>query len=129
MGLYPMNRAFFLPGLLCGVLLLVTGTGCRIINPNYGTGTHLDTPRDHPHDSNPTREREMIVEVTTDAEGNVADIRFQRSSGKDGVDGYVAQSIRESWPRQPSTRSVASLTYSTEKGFSTPKMISSTPLG
>ncbi len=122
-----MNRASFLLGLLCGTLLL-TGSGCRLIN-NYGTGEHLDKPRDHPHDTDPTRVREMIVEVTTDAEGNVADIRFQRSSGKEGIDGYVAQSIRQGWPRQPSTRSVASLTYSTEKGFSTPKMISSTPAG
>ena len=123
-----MNRASILLGLLWCVLLLGTGTGCQLVR-NYGSGTHLDSPQDHPHDTNPTRVREMIVEVTTDADGNVASIHFQRSSGKDGIDGYVAQSIRDGWPRQPSTRSVASLTYSTEKGFSSPKIISSTPLG
>ncbi len=122
-----MKRA---PSLLCLSfcgLLLVTGAGCQIIR-NYGSGTHMDNARDHPHDPNPSRVREMVVEVTTDAAGNVAQIQFQRSSGKDGIDGYVAESIRQNWPRQPSTKSVASLTYSTEKGFSAPKMLSSTPL-
>lgn len=123
-----MNRTSFLPGLLCGAFLLLAGTGCQTVR-NLGTGTHLDAPQQHPHDPNPTRERLMVVEVTTDAEGNVAEIHFQRSSGKDGIDGYVAETIRQSWPRQPSTHSVASLTYSTEKGFSSPKIISSTPLG
>ncbi len=122
-----MKRAPSLPCLfLCG-LLLVTGAGCQIIR-NYGSGTHLDNPRDHPHDTNPRRVREMVVEVTTDATGSVTEIHFQRSSGKEGIDGYVAESIRQTWPRQPSTKSVASLTYSTEKGFSAPKVLSSTPL-
>ena len=123
-----MNRVSFLFSLLLCVFLTVTGTGCQIVR-NYGSGTHLNTPQDHPHDTNPTREREMVVEVTTDAEGNVATINFRRSSGKDGIDAYVAETIREGWPRKPSTKSVASLTYSAEKGFSAPKMISSTPLG
>ena len=123
-----MNRAFFLLSLLLCALLTVTGTGCQIIR-NYGSGTHLDTPQAHPHDPTPTREREMVVEVTTDAEGNVATINFQRSSGKEGIDAYVAETIRQGWPRKPSTKSVASLTYSTEKGFSAPKVISTTPLG
>ena len=123
-----MNRASFLLGLLSCALLLPAGTSCTFFR-NYGSGTHMDAPRDHPHDTNPSRELPMIVVVTTDAQGNVANIQFQRSSGKDGVDAYVADTIRQNWPRQPSTRSVASLTYSTEKGFSTPKIISSTPLG
>ena len=106
--------------------MLLTGAGCQLIR-NYGTGTHLDAPRDHPHDTNPSRVREMVVDVTTDAQGNVAEIHFERSSGKDGIDAYVAESIRQGWPRQPSTRSVASLTYSTEKGFTPPKILSTTP--
>lgn len=122
-----MNRASTLRCLLLCVALPMLGTGCTFFR-NFGTGAHMDAPREHPHDSEPTRVREMVVEVTTDAEGNVATIRFQRSSGKEGIDGYVAESIRESWPRQPSTRSIASLNYSTEKGFSSPKIISSTPL-
>ena len=123
-----MKRALPFFSLLLCALVTVTGTGCRIFQ-NYGTGTHLNNPQDHPHDPTPTREREMIVEVTTDAEGNVAEVHFQRSSGKEGIDAYVAETIRQGWPRQPSTKSVASLTYSTEKGFSTPKMISSKPVG
>ena len=130
MGAHPMNRAFFLLGLPCCAFLFLAGTGCRT-NPfaNLGTGAHLDAPPNHPHDPNPTRERPMVVEITTDADGNVASITFQRSSGKEGIDGYVAESIRQNWPRQPSTRTVASLTYSTEKGFSAPKVLSTTPLG
>ena len=124
-----MKRASFLPALLCGACLLLAGTGCRLINPSYGTGTHMDVARDHPHDTNPKLERKMVVEVTTDAEGNVASIHFQRSSGKDGIDGYVAETIRQNWPHQPSMRTVAALTYSTEKGFSSPTVLSSTPLG
>ena len=124
----PTKRAFSLSALLCGVLLpLLAGAGCNTIR-NLGTGTHLDAPPDHPHDTTPTRERLMVVEVTTDPQGNVAEIHFQRSSGKDGIDAYVAETIRQSWPHQPSTRSVASLTYSTEDGFSAPKVLSSTPL-
>ena len=112
-------------GALLACLLLTCG-GCSIYR-NMGTGAHMDAPREHPHDPNGNRVREMVVEVTTDPEGNVVDIHFQRSSGSDGVDGYVAQSIHEQWPRQPSTRSVASISYSRDKGFSTPKIISSTP--
>ena len=123
-----MKRALLLLSLLWCALLTAAGTGCQILR-NYGSGTHLNAPENHPHDPNPTRVREMVVEVTTDAEGNVAEIHFQRSSGKDGIDAYVAESIRQGWPRKPSTKSVASLTYSTEKGFSTPKMISTTPVG
>ncbi len=130
MGAHPMNLASFLLGPSCCALLLLASTGCKV-NPfaNLGTGTHLDAPTNHPHDPNPTRERPMVVEVTTDADGNVASITFQRSSGKEGIDGYVAETIRQNWPRQPSMRTVASLSYSTEKGFSTPKILSSTPLG
>ena len=88
----------------------------------------MDAPREHPRDTDPRRVREMVVEVITDPEGSVAEIHFQRSSGKEGIDGYVAESIRQTWPRQPSTRSIASINYSTEKGFSSPKIISSSPL-
>ncbi len=122
-----MNRAFSLRCLSACALLVTAGTGCHYFR-DLGTGTHMDAPRDHPHDTNPGRQLLMVVEVTTDAEGNVAKVFFQRSSGKEGIDGYVAESIHENWPHQPSTKSVASLTYSTEKGFSPPKMISSTPL-
>ena len=69
----------------------------------------------------------MTVEVTTGPQGEIANIRFQRSSGKDAIDGYVAQTIRDGWPQQPSTRTVVEVTYSQEKGFSQPKVISTSP--
>ena len=73
------------------------------------------------------RVRVMVVEVTTGPEGQIANIRFQRSSGKEGIDGYVAESIRQGWPQQPSTRTVVEVTYSADKGFSSPKVISTAP--
>ena len=66
--------------------------------------------------------------TVADAEGNVAQIHFQRSSGKDSVDAYVAQSIHDGWPHQPSVKTVAEVSYSVAKGFSEPKIISTTPV-
>lgn len=122
-----MNRASILRRLFLCLALAMSCSGCNLYH-NMGTGARMDAPREHPHDTNPTQVREMVVEITTDAEGNVAEVHFQRSSGKEGIDGYVAQSIRDNWPKQPSTRSVASLNYSVDKGFSAPKIISASPL-
>ena len=101
------------------------GSGCSYFR-NLGSGTHMDraqappAPTDH-------RIRVMVVEVTTGPDGQIADIHFQRSSGKEGIDGYVAESIRQGWPQQPSTRTVVEMTYSADKGFSQPKVLSTVP--
>ena len=113
--------------LVCASLVLLAGTGCKKF-ATLGSGTHMDAPRDRTTAPVDNRRREMIVEVTTDPEGNVAEIHFQRSSGKESLDAYIAESIRQGWPRQPSMKSVAAITYSVEKGFSEPKVISNTPL-
>ena len=111
--------------LLAGLLLVTAGGGCSYFR-NLGSGTHMDqakappAPTDH-------RVRVMDVEVTTGPEGQITNIHFQRSSGKEGIDGYVAESIRQGWPQQPSTRTVVEMTYSADKGFSQPKIISTAP--
>ena len=69
----------------------------------------------------------MVVEVTTDAQGQISNIHFQRSSGKDGIDNYVGETIRQGWPQQPSTRTVVQVTFSEDKGFSQPKVLSTSP--
>ena len=86
----------------------------------------MDRTQTHPTTSD-HRARTMVVEVTTDPQGQVANIAFKRSSGKEGIDGYVAQTIHESWPQQPSTRTVAEITYTKDTGFSQPKVLSSSP--
>lgn len=113
-------------GALC---LLLAGTGCQ--NPfarRSDTVARMDAPREREHKPLDTRRHELVLVVTTDAQGAVAQINVQRSSGKDGVDAYVIQSIRDGWPRQPSTRSVVQVEYSAEKGFTEPKVLSSTPV-
>ena len=124
-----MNRCSFLRSTVCALLLLLlAGTGCKNFLATRGTGSHMDAPRAREDKPIDTRRRDMLVEVTTDAQGNVAEVRFQRSSGKESVDAYVAESIRGGWPHQPSTRSVAAVTYSADKGFTQPKIISSSPV-
>lgn len=119
-----MNRRVL--SLLCVLPLLAAGTGCKMLAIR-GSGTHMDAPTRESTKPVDTRRRDIVVEVTTDPEGNVATIRIQRSSGKESLDAYVAETIRQSWPRQPSTRSVAEITYSVEKGFGEPKVLSTTP--
>ena len=117
-------RIRLLPFAAC-LALATGGTGCGYFR-TIGTGAHMDKPRDRPT-STDDRTRVMVVEVTTDAQGAVANITFKRSSGKDGVDAYVAETIRQGWPAQPSLRTVAEVTYSQAKGFSEPKVLSSSP--
>ncbi len=73
------------------------------------------------------KKREMLVEVTTDANGEVINVQFKRSSGSDVVDAHVADTIHNSWPRVPSTVTEAALTFSVADGFSQPRTISSHP--
>lgn len=113
---------------LTGVWLLVCGAGCSLFrNPTAGTGSRFDAPRDQSAPKAGVKKRDMLVEVTTDATGAVTTVQFKRSSGADTVDSYVADSIRKNWPPQPSTTTLAELTYSMADGFSQPKMISSHP--
>lgn len=123
-----MNRPSLRPTVGALVLLLVSA-GCKNgpLAPRSNTVARMDAPRARENKALDTRRREMVVEVTTDAQGDVAQINFQRSSGKESIDAYVADSIRSGWPRQPSTRSVASLSYSVEKGFTEPKILSTSP--
>ena len=111
--------------LLAGLLLAAGGSGCSYFH-TLGSGTHMVQTKAPPAPLD-RRVRVMVVEVTTGPQGEIANIRFQRSSGKDGVDGYVAQTIRDGWPPQPSVRTVVEVTYSEEKGFSQPKVISTAP--
>ena len=111
--------------LLAGLLLAAGGGGCSYFR-NLGSGTHMVQTKPPPPPTD-RRVRVMVVEVTTGPEGQIADIHFQRSSGKEGIDGYVAESIRQGWPQQRSTRTVVEVTYSADKGFSSPKVISTTP--
>ncbi len=92
-----------------------------------GTKQRLDAPQEHPHHPTNVKPRTMLIEVTTDASGAVVDVVFKRSSGSDAVDNYVAENIRHTWPSNPSNRSVVELTYSADKSFSEPKLISSSP--
>ncbi len=123
-----MNRTFLLfsAGALC---LLLAGTGCRSpFARRSDTVARMDAPRPPEHKPVDTRRRDIVMEVITDPQGEVAQINVQRSSGKDSVDAYVAQTIRDGWPRQPSTRSKVAISYSADKGFTEPKILSSTPL-
>ena len=111
--------------LLAGLLLAAANGGCNYFR-NLGSGTHLNTPPEHAATTD-QRTRVMVVEVTTDAPGQIANIHFTRSSGKEGIDGYVAQTIKDSWPQQPSTRTQVEVTYSAAGGFTQPKILSSSP--
>lgn len=124
-----MNRPFLRPTLGVLALLLLASAGCKNgpLAPRSNTIARMDAPRAKENKPLDPRRRDIVVEVTTDAQGEVVEVHFQRSSGKDSVDAYVAESIRSGWPHQPSTRSVASLSYSAEKGFTEPKILSSSP--
>ena len=125
-----MNRSFFRPT-VCALSLLLVGTGCGgkgLFARRSDTVARMDAVRPREHKPLDTRRHDMVVEVTTDAAGNVMEIHFQRSSGKDSVDAYVAESIRQGWPHQPSPKSVAAVSYSVEKGFTEPKILSNTPV-
>lgn len=124
-----MKRPIFCSAVCALSLATLASTGCKgMFAPRSNTVSRMDDPR--PRETKPldSRRRDMVVEITTDAQGNVAEVRFQRSSGKESVDAYVAQTIRDGWPRQPSTRSVAEISYSVEKGFTQPKILSSSPV-
>ncbi len=125
-----MNCSFLRPT-VCALSLLLVGSGCGgkgLFARRSDTVARMDEPRPREHKPLDSRRRDMVVEITTDAQGNVVEIHFQRSSGKDSVDAYVAESIRQGWPHQPSTKSVAAISYSVEKGFSEPKVLSNTPV-
>ena len=108
------------------MILLAGVPGCSFFRGD-GTKQRLDEPRDHPHHPTNVKPRTMLIEVTTDAGGAVVGVVFKRSSGSDAVDNYVAENIRHTWPYNPSNRSVVELTYSAEKSFGEPKLISSSP--
>ena len=106
-------------------LLATAVPGCGLFRGGSATRQRLDPPREVPHHPTNVKPRTMQVEVTTDASGAVADVNFTRSSGSGAVDNYVAENIRHTWPANPSNRSLVEITYSAEKGFSEPRLISS----
>jgi hypothetical protein len=99
--------------------------GCQLYR-NLGTGEHYDAPEDKPASDKSKRVRNIVVAVTTDAAGAVTQVQFKRSSGSTVIDQYVAESARTNWSGKPSAVTVIALTYSGEKGFSEPKVISTT---
>jgi hypothetical protein len=107
-------------------LALIGCSGCQLYH-DLGTGEHYDAPEERPASDKSKRVRDIVVEVTTDASGAVTLVHFKRSSGSSVVDQYVAESARINWAGKPSTRATIELTYSGEKGFSDPKVLSTTP--
>lgn len=107
-------------------LVAVGAPSCSFFRGD-GTKQRLDEPRELPHHPVNVRPRTMMIEATTDVTGAVVGIVFKRGSGSDAVDNYVAENLRHAPPGNPSTRSLIELTYSAEKGFSEPKLVSSSP--
>ncbi len=109
------------------LLLAVTCGGCQMYR-SIGKGQHMDPARHKPHHDVQRSGKEILVEITTDPAGAVADIRFQKSSGSEAVDNYVAETIRSGWPPNPSTKSLVRLQHTANGGFSQPEIVSSAPL-
>jgi hypothetical protein len=104
--------------------MALSGGGCQVYR-QMGTGQRIESTRKHREPSK--RTREIQVEVTTGADAAISDVRFVRSSGLGGVDAYVAESLKSSWQGPPSTKTLMELTYSQARGFSEPKVLSSSP--
>ena len=104
-----------------------SGSGCNFIH-NYGSGTHLDAAQEKPEEHGKAKASTMQVAITTDAAAQVVTITFIRSSGSGAVDGFVADSIRRTWPGTPSTRSLVEIRYAPGTGFTEPKLLSSNPV-
>ena len=110
------------------VLLLAAASGGCQIYRNIGKGQQLEPSRPAPHHEVNRAGQEILVAVTTAADGSVADIRFEKSSGRAAIDNYVAESIRSGWPPIASTRSIARVRHLEGGGFSDPEIVSSTPV-
>ena len=121
------SRSVLLSRLAVLALVIAGLPGCSFLRGD-GTKQRLDEPRDTPHHPTGAKLKPMLVEVTTDASGAVVTVEFKRSSGSSAVDNYVAENIRHNWPSKPSNRSLVELTYTVEKGFSEPRLISSAPV-
>ena len=110
----------------CG-LVLSGSMGCSLFRGAPGTKERMDEPRPQISNEKDQKKRDMLVEVTTDASGDVVNIVFKRSSGADTIDAYVADSIHNKWPKIASTVTLAEVTFTMAGGFSQPRMISSHP--
>jgi hypothetical protein len=107
-------------------LVCLAGGGCQIYH-SLGTGVRYDPPDEHVPSEKAKLVRDIKLEVTTNAAGVVTQVQFKRSSGSPEIDRYVADSLRNGWTGGPSLRTVVTLTYSGQNGFSTPKLVSSAP--
>ena len=114
-------------GAVACLLVVAGGSGCNFIH-NYGTGTHLDPAQEKSEQHGKAKASTMQVAITTDAAAQVIAINFIRSSGSGAVDGFVADSIRRTWPGSPSTRAVVEIRYAPGTGFTEPKLLSSAPV-
>ena len=117
------------PRLILGAglaLLSVTGGGCTYYH-SLGKGQRLEPSRSRPHHENSNAGENVVVEVTTDAEANIVNINFVKHSRSQAVDAYIAQTITDGFPRQPSTRTVVQIRHSSAAGFGEPQVISREP--
>ena len=114
---------FWLVRTLALSLAVAGGGGCQLYH-NLGTGEHYDAPQERPTSDRSKRVHDIIVVVTTNAAGAVTQVTLNRSSGSSIIDEYVAESARANWAGKPSTATTLELTYSGEKGFSEPKVLS-----
>ncbi|MBV9127063.1 MAG: TonB C-terminal domain-containing protein [Verrucomicrobia bacterium] len=110
--------------------LLSVAPGCSMFRARSDTVARLDKPRERPHKPIDRRTRQMVIAITTDPAGQIVDIQFRKASGSAAVDDYVRESIKASWPGQgqPGSVTTVELTYSTEGGFSEPKVLETHPV-
>lgn len=111
---------------VCLVVLSVMSSGCGFYR-SLGKGQRMEPARERPHHEVSKAGENIVVAVTTDAEGNIVNINFIKRSRSEAVDGYVAQTITDSFPRQPSTRTVVQLRHSANAGFGEPQVVSREP--
>ncbi len=108
-------------------LAFLSCNGCALYH-SLGTGVRYDPPPDREVSEKSKRVRDILIEVTTNASGAVTQVDFKRSSGDPDMDKYIADSVRAEFTAGGvSTRSLVELTYSGEKGFSDPKVLSTKP--
>lgn len=134
MSIAPLPRPLLVSLFLLIAAALLGGTaGCRSVRSAIAgsdTRPRMESQRERPRKALDKRMRRMVVAVTTDASGQVADVRFVQSSGKPAVDDYVREDIRASFPGQgqPGTVTTMELNYSAAEGFSEPRILATTPL-
>lgn len=124
--LFPAPRAAFCLLLLLSVL--AGGSGCTYYR-SLGKGQRLEPANDRPHRKASGGSEDLVVAISTDAAGNIVNVEFIKHSRSQAVEQYVAQTIVDGFPRQPSTRTVVRLRHTSNAGFSDPEVVSTEPIG